>query len=151
MRVILLYILFAKFAEQKKKLLDDVVETLYSPYFSSYGYSFPLTGTKMFSQFLSTEGEWWINNSFSCLQRLWVISNCCYMCHFSWLFLDERKMDHVFHETGRNRQMANQIAYRTFAAKGVDDDAFPAGPKVCQYRTLFSPWIVFGVSTRNCS
>ena len=54
-------------------------------------------------------------------------------------FLDEMKMDHVFHETGRNRQMANQIAYRTFAAKGVDDDVFPAGPKVCIYLTLSSP------------
>ena len=54
-------------------------------------------------------------------------------------FSDERKMDHVFHETERNRQMANQIAYSAFAAKGVDDDAFPAGPKVCLYLTLFSP------------
>ena len=77
---------FAKFSEQKQMLLDDVVETLIPAYFSSYGYSFPLTGKKMFSSFLSTEGYWWINNSFSCLQRLWVILNCCYMCHFSWLF-----------------------------------------------------------------
>ncbi|XP_073258533.1 uncharacterized protein [Porites lutea] len=76
----------------KKMLLDDVVETLIAAYFSSYGYSFPLT--------------------------------------------DERKMDHVFHETVRNRQMANQIAYRTFAAKGVDDGAFPAGPKAWKSRGI---------------
>ena len=51
-------------------------------------------------------------------------------------------MDHVLQETERNRQMANQIAYRTFAAKGVDDDAFPTGPKVYLYRVfiLNSVW-----------
>ena len=40
-------------------------------------------------------------------------------------------MDHVLQETERNRQMANQIAYRTFAANGVNDGVFPTGPKVC--------------------
>ena len=61
---------------------------------------------------------------------------------FLELVLDERKMDHVLQETERNRQMANQIAYRTFAAKGVDDDAFPTGPKVYLYRVfiLNSVW-----------
>lgn len=61
------------------------------------------------------------------------------------LFLDERKMDHVLQETERNRQMANQIAYRTFAAKGVDDDAFPTGPKVY----LYCVFIVSSVSHIN--
>ena len=55
---------------------------------------------------------------------------------FLELFLDERKMDHVLQETERNRQMANQIAYRTFAAKGVDDGGFPTGPKVYLYRVF---------------
>ena len=49
---------------------------------------------------------------------------------------DERKMDYVLQETQRNRQLANhivgnQIAYRTFAANGVNDGVFTTGPKVC--------------------
>ena len=65
-----------------------------------------------------------------------------YVSFFLEFFSDERKMDHVLQETERNRQMANQIAYTTFAAKGVNDDAFPTGPKVCLYLTVFSPRIV---------
>ena len=45
-------------------------------------------------------------------------------------------MDYVLQETQRNRQLANhivgnQIAYRTFAANGVNDGVFTTGPKVC--------------------
>ena len=40
-------------------------------------------------------------------------------------------MDYVLQETERNRQMVNQIAYKTFAASGVNDSIFPAGPEVC--------------------
>ena len=65
-----------------------------------------------------------------------------YVSFFLEFFSDERKMDHVLQETERNRQMANQIAYTTFAAKGVNDDAFPTGSKVCLYLTVFSPRIV---------
>jgi len=70
------------------KSLDAVVENLQLSYFSTYGYSFPLT--------------------------------------------DERKMDHVLQETERNRQMANQIAHRTFTPHGVDEGIFPTGPKAWQ-------------------
>ena len=75
-----------------------------------------------------------------------------YVSFFLEFFSDERKMDHVLQETERNRQMANQIAYTTFAAKGVNDDAFPTGPKVCLYLTVFSPRIVLELvlEFKNC-
>ena len=75
-----------------------------------------------------------------------------YVSFFLEFFLDERKMDHVLQEIERNRQMANQIAYTTFAAKGVNDDAFPTGPKVCLYLTVFSPRIVLELvlEFKNC-
>ena len=61
-------------------------------------------------------------------------------------------MDHALQEIERNRQMANQIAYTTFSAKGVNDDAFPTGPKVCLYLTVFSPRIVLELvlKFKNC-
>ncbi|CAH3165027.1 unnamed protein product, partial [Porites evermanni] len=56
-----------------------------------------------------------------------------FSCHgYSFPLTDETKMDHVLQETERNRQMANQIAYRTFAANGVNDGVFPTGPKAWQ-------------------
>ncbi|XP_078372504.1 uncharacterized protein LOC144656151 isoform X2 [Oculina patagonica] len=51
---------------------------------------------------------------------------------YSFPLTDERKMDHVLQETERNRQMANQIAHRTFTTHGFDDGAFPTGPKAWQ-------------------
>ena len=40
-------------------------------------------------------------------------------------------MDFVLQELERNRQMVNQIAYKTFAASGINGSIFPAGPEVC--------------------
>lgn len=61
-----------------------------------------------------------------------VILHCNILRHFNTIlyYSDERKMDHVLQETERNRQMANQIAYRTFTAHGLDEGMFPTGPKV---------------------
>ena len=50
---------------------------------------------------------------------------------FVLCYLDERKMDFVLQELERNRQMVNQIAYKTFAASGINGSIFPAGPEVC--------------------
>ncbi|CAH3032231.1 unnamed protein product, partial [Porites lobata] len=61
-----------------------------------------------------------------------------FSCHgYSFPLTDERKMDYVLQETQRNRQLANhivgnQIAYRTFAANGVNDGVFTTGPKAWQ-------------------
>ena len=46
-------------------------------------------------------------------------------------------MDHVLQETERNRQMANQIAYRTFTAHGFEEGIFPTGPKVKHLKMNF--------------
>ena len=40
-------------------------------------------------------------------------------------------MDFVLQELERNRQMVNQIAYKTFAASGINGSIFAAGPEVC--------------------
>ena len=40
-------------------------------------------------------------------------------------------MDFVLQELERNRQMVNQIAYKTFAASGINGSIFPAGSEVC--------------------
>ena len=46
-------------------------------------------------------------------------------------------MDHVLQETERNRQMANQIAHRTFTARGFEEGIFPTGPKVIKVALSF--------------
>ncbi|CAH3186206.1 unnamed protein product, partial [Porites lobata] len=48
---------------------------------------------------------------------------------YSFPLTDERKMDFVLQELERNRQMVNQIAYKTFAASGINGSIFPTGPK----------------------
>lgn len=61
-----------------------------------------------------------------CLCKVFVRnSSTSFLCNS-----DERKMDHVLQETERNRQMANQIAHRTFTTHAFDDGAFPTGPQV---------------------
>jgi len=52
-------------------------------------------------------------------------------------------MDYVLQETERNRQMVNQIAYKTFAASGVNDSIFPAGPEVCFHRMMDMSFMIF--------
>ena len=48
-------------------------------------------------------------------------------------FIDERKLDRVLLETERNRQMANQIAQRTFTAShSSDKNVLPTGPQVLE-------------------
>ncbi|CAH3032253.1 unnamed protein product, partial [Porites lobata] len=49
-----------------------------------------------------------------------------------FIFTNERKMDFVLQELERNRQMVNQIAYKTFAASGINGSIFPTGPKAWQ-------------------
>lgn len=44
-------------------------------------------------------------------------------------------MDRVLQETAKSRQMANHIAYTTFAAHGVNNGIFPTGPEVCLHYT----------------
>ena len=44
-------------------------------------------------------------------------------------------MDHVLQETAKSRQMANHIAYTTFAAHGGNNGIFPTGPQVCLHYT----------------
>ena len=47
--------------------------------------------------------------------------------------VDERKLDRVLLETERNRQMANQIAQRTFTAShSSDKNVLPTGPQVLE-------------------
>ena len=52
-------------------------------------------------------------------------------------------MDYVLQETERNRQMVNQIAYKTFAATGVNDSIFPAGPEVCFHLIMVMNFMMF--------
>ena len=48
-------------------------------------------------------------------------------------FIDERKLDRVLLETERNRQMANQIAQRTFTASySSEKNVLPTGPQVLE-------------------
>ena len=47
-------------------------------------------------------------------------------------------MDHVLQETEKSRQMANHIAYTTFAAHGVNNGIFPIGQEVCLHNTSTS-------------
>ena len=54
-----------------------------------------------------------------------TMSDCVLVCS------DERKLDRVLVETERNRQMANQIAHRTFTASHTSDRSIlPTGPQV---------------------
>ena len=54
-------------------------------------------------------------------------------------YKDETKMDHVLQQTEKSRQMANHIAYTTFAAHGVNNGIFPVGPEVCLHNTPSRP------------
>lgn len=67
------------------------------------------------------------------------ISDCILLCT-NFLSLDERKLDRVLLETERNRQMANQIAQRTFTAShSSDKNVLPTGPQVVlRYVTTLS-------------
>ncbi|KAJ7393952.1 hypothetical protein OS493_003621 [Desmophyllum pertusum] len=47
---------------------------------------------------------------------------------YSFPLTDDRKMDQVIQETERNRQMANQIAHRTFTTHAFDEGMLPTGP-----------------------
>ena len=60
-------------------------------------------------------------------------------------------MDYVLQETERNRQMVNQIAYKTFAASGVNDSIFPAGPEVCFHLMTDMSFMMFFVVKLDCS
>ena len=57
-----------------------------------------------------------------------------YSPHTNFLpFIEERKLDRVLLETERNRQMANQIAQRTFTAyHSLDKNVLPTGPQVVE-------------------
>ncbi|XP_078372507.1 uncharacterized protein LOC144656151 isoform X5 [Oculina patagonica] len=107
-----------------------------------------------------------ISNLFLCIRWLWWKCTCCNAGHplrntkrndrsksldavvenlqltyfakygYSFPLTDERKMDHVLQETERNRQMANQIAHRTFTTHAFDDGAFPTGPKAWQSKGI---------------
>ncbi|XP_020629330.1 short transient receptor potential channel 2-like [Orbicella faveolata] len=65
-----------------------------------------------------------------------------YFAEYGYLFplTDERKLDRVLLETERNRQMANQIAQRTFTAShSSDKNVLPTGPQVVlRYVTTLS-------------
>ena len=52
-------------------------------------------------------------------------------------------MDYVLQETERNRQMVNQIAYKTFGGSGVNDAIFPAGPEVCFHLIMDINFMMF--------
>ena len=48
-------------------------------------------------------------------------------------------MDLVLQETEKSRQMANHIAYTTFAAHGVNNGNLPIGPEVCLHNKPIRP------------
>ena len=61
--------------------------------------------------------------------------DCILLTNFLSLNLDERKLDRVLLETERNRQMANQIAQRTFTASHCSDkNVLPTGPQVVELK-----------------
>ena len=58
-----------------------------------------------------------------------------YSLYTNFLSADERKLDRVLLETERNRQMANQIAQRTFTAShSLDKNVLPTGPQVVELK-----------------
>ncbi|KAJ7393955.1 hypothetical protein OS493_003624 [Desmophyllum pertusum] len=59
----------------------------------------------------------------------------------SFPLTDDRKMDQVIQETERNRQMANQIAHRTFTTHAYDEGILPTGP---------SAWESKGIRVEGC-
>ena len=64
-----------------------------------------------------------------------MISDCMYSLCTNFFSLDERKMDRVLLETERNRQMANQIARKTFTAShSSDKSVLPTGPQVVELK-----------------
>ncbi|XP_068736972.1 uncharacterized protein [Montipora capricornis] len=67
-----------------------------------------------------------------------------YFAKYGYLFplTDERKLDRVLLETERNRQMANQIAQRTFTAShSSEKNILPTGPQA---------WVSRGISVEEC-
>ncbi|XP_044172678.1 uncharacterized protein LOC114966353 [Acropora millepora] len=67
-----------------------------------------------------------------------------YFAEYGYLFplTEERKLDRVLLETERNRQMANQIAQRTFTAShSSDKNVLPTGPQA---------WDSKGISVEEC-
>ncbi|XP_068706213.1 uncharacterized protein [Montipora foliosa] len=67
-----------------------------------------------------------------------------YFSKYGYLFplIDERKLDRVLLETERNRQMANQIAQRTFTAShSSEKNILPTGPQA---------WFSKGISVEEC-
>ena len=60
----------------------------------------------------------------------------------NFLSLDERKLDRVLLETERNRQMANQIAQRTFTAShSSDKNVLPTGPQVVELKADYDAFL----------
>ena len=60
-------------------------------------------------------------------------------------------MDRVLRETERNRQLANQIAYRAFTAHGVNDGKSLSGSEVCFHLTMDKTFFINFNLTFNCT
>ena len=61
------------------------------------------------------------------------MSYCILFTQTFFFFIEERKLDRVLLETERNRQMANQIAQKTFTAShSSGKNVLPTGPQVLE-------------------